>query len=87
MTLVGVIVLVLSGILWFLAGSSSNGQPTLGPIYGGTWQTIFMATGIVGLILIVVGLVKKKKQPPAPPTSPTPSTSSTPPSPPTQPVQ
>jgi hypothetical protein len=83
MTLAGVIVLVFSGILLFLAGSSSNGQPTLGPIYGGTWQTIFMLTGVVGLILIVVGLVKRKK----PPTSPTPPTPSTPPSPPAQPEQ
>lgn len=84
MTLWGVIVLVLSGVLWFLAGSSSNGQPTLGPIYGGTWQTVFILTAVVGLILIIVGIVKKKG-PPAPPASPTPPQA--PPTPPAQPSE
>jgi len=70
MTLWGIVVLVLSAILWFLAGSSSNGQPTLGPIYGGTWQTIFMLTGVVGLVLIIVGFVKKKPSTPSAPSTP-----------------
>jgi hypothetical protein len=70
MTLWGVVVLVLSAILWFLSGSSSNGQPTLGPIYGGTWQIIFMLTGVVGLVLIIVGFVKKKPSTPSAPSTP-----------------
>ena len=72
MTLWGVIVLVISGVLWFLAGSSTNGQPTLGPIYGQPWSTIFILTGLVGLILVIVGIARRKKPsiPPPPPVEP-----------------
>jgi len=65
MSLWGLIILLLSAILWFLAGFSIYGNPVLGPIFGGTWQKIYMLTGVIGLFLIVAGFAKKKPSVPS----------------------
>jgi drug/metabolite transporter (DMT)-like permease len=50
-------ILLLGGIvLFFLAGSTSNGSPTVSAIYG-TNQGLWMLMALVGLILLIVGIV------------------------------
>ena len=58
----GVIFLVLSALLWFLAGSTSYGQPLLNPIYGKNWQIAFIIAGGVSFLAIINGFFKQNRQ-------------------------
>lgn len=54
----GIIIFLIGVIFWFLAGSSFNDRAVLGPIYGSTWQAVFMTFGAVGLGLMLFGFIK-----------------------------
>jgi drug/metabolite transporter (DMT)-like permease len=52
----GVLLLLAGVVLFFLAGSTSNGSPTVAAIYG-TNQGYWGLLALVGLILLIVGIV------------------------------
>jgi len=59
---IGLILLILGLFLFFISGSTSgpNLEPTIPFIYG-TNQLCWIALGLVGLIITLVGVFKKRK--------------------------
>lgn len=56
---VGVSVLILSLILFFLSGAVMNG--IFVPLISGSSQLLWITCGIIGIVIIIAGLIEKPK--------------------------
>lgn len=57
----GVILFILGALAFFLAGSTTNSQPTVPFLYG-TNQLYWMFTIFIGVLVIIVGAFLKQKK-------------------------
>lgn len=55
----GIIILLASVLLFFLSGATMNG--TVIPLVYGSPQPLWILTGLIGLVTLLIGIFKKKK--------------------------